>query len=238
MHLNQIAKKLISKKMKKNIVKGFLALSLIVGLGSCKNNNGHESEAADAKEAAEATSESMEYVVDTTASSISWIGKKPTGEHTGTIKVAEGTFMANDSIIESGNFTIDMMSIEVTDLEGDDKKDLEAHLMGTVEGKEGDFFNVNEHPEATFEVTGISEKEGKTMMEGNLTIKGETKNISFPVSINKTNDGYEISSEEFTIDRTNWNVNYGSKSVFDSLGDNFIYDDITLKLDIKANKKG
>ena len=224
--------------MKKNIVKGFLALSLIVGLGSCKNNNGHESEAADAKEAAEATSESMEYVVDTTASSISWIGKKPTGEHTGTIKVAEGTFMANDSIIESGNFTIDMMSIEVTDLEGDDKKDLEAHLMGTVEGKEGDFFNVNEHPEATFEVTGISEKEGKTMMEGNLTIKGETKNISFPVSINKTNDGYEISSEEFTIDRTNWNVNYGSKSVFDSLGDNFIYDDITLKLDIKANKKG
>ena len=109
--------------------------------------------------------------------------------------------------------------------------------MGTVEGKEGDFFNVNEFPEATFEVTGISETDGKTMMEGNLTIKDETKNISFPVSINKTDDGYEISSEEFTIDRTNWNVNYGSKSVFDSLGDNFIYDDITLKLDIKADKK-
>tara|TARA_B100000700_G_scaffold304298_1_gene376807 strand:- start:2571 stop:3245 length:675 start_codon:yes stop_codon:yes gene_type:complete len=223
--------------MKKNILKGFMALSLIVGLGSCKNNNNHDSKAEDAKEVAEATAESMEYVVDTTASSISWIGKKPAGQHTGTIKVEEGTFKANDSIIESGNFTIDMMSIEVTDLEGDDKKNLEAHLMGTVEGKEGDFFNVNEFPEATFEVTGISETDGKTMMEGNLTIKDETKNISFPVSINKTDDGYEISSEEFTIDRTNWNVNYGSKSVFDSLGDNFIYDDITLKLDIKADKK-
>ncbi|WBL21435.1 YceI family protein [Zunongwangia sp. HRR-M8] len=223
--------------MKKNIVKGFMALSLIVGLGSCKNNNGQETSAEDAKEAAEATAESMEYTVDTTASTISWIGEKPTGQHTGTIQVSEGTFMANDSIIESGNFTIDMTSIEVTDLEGDDKKSLEAHLMGTVEGKEGDFFNVNEYPDASFEVTGISETEGKMMLEGNLTIKDETKNISFPVSINKTDSGYEISSEEFKIDRTNWNVNYGSKSVFDGLGDKFIYDDITLKLDIKANKK-
>ncbi|WBL26617.1 YceI family protein [Zunongwangia sp. HGR-M22] len=223
--------------MKKNIVKGFMALSLIVGLGSCKNNNGQETSAEDAKEAAEATAESMEYTVDTTASTISWIGEKPTGQHTGTIQVSEGTFMANDSIIESGNFTIDMTSIEVTDLEGDDKKSLEAHLMGTVEGKEGDFFNVNEYPDASFEVTGISETEGKMMLEGNLTIKNETKNISFPVSINKTDNGYEISSEEFKIDRTNWNVNYGSKSVFDGLGDKFIYDDITLKLDIKANKK-
>ncbi|MDN3593353.1 YceI family protein [Zunongwangia endophytica] len=223
--------------MKKNIVKGFMALSLIVGLGSCKNNNGHETSAEDAKEAAEATAESMEYTVDTTASTISWIGEKPTGQHTGTIQVSDGTFMANDSIIESGNFTIDMTSIEVTDLEGDDKKSLEAHLMGTVEGKEGDFFNVNEYSDASFEVTGISETEGKMMLEGNLTIKEETKNIFFPVSINKTDNGYEISSEEFKIDRTNWNVNYGSKSVFDGLGDNFIYDDITLKLDIKANKK-
>ena len=78
-------------------------------------------------------------------------------------KVEEGTFKANDSIIESGNFTIDMMSIEVTDLEGDDKKSLEAHLKGTVEGKEGDFFNVLKYPTANFVVTGVADVDGKLL---------------------------------------------------------------------------
>ena len=222
--------------MKKLILNAFVVASLGLGFTACKNNN-NEAETADAKDAATAEAEAMEYKVDTTASTIEWQGSKPTGNHTGTIAVKEGTFMATDSTIQSGTFVIDMQSIEVTDLEGEEKSNLEAHLMGTVEGKEGDFFNVQEYPEATFEVTGISEEEGEMMLSGNLTIKEETKNISFPVSINKTDDSYEISSEEFTIDRTNWNVNYGSKSVFDSLGDNFIYDDITLKLDIKATKK-
>ena len=202
---------------------------------ACKNNN-NEANVADAKEVAQAEAEASQFEVDTAVSVIEWQGAKPTGNHTGTIKVSEGSFMANDSIIESGTFVIDMNSIMVTDLEGDEKKNLEAHLKGTVEGKEGDFFNVNQYPEATFEVTGISEEEGQSMLQGNLTIKEETKNISFPVNINQDGETIEITSEDFTIDRTKWNVNYGSKSVFDGLGDNFINDDIQLKINLKAKK--
>ena len=217
----------------------FLNAFVIAGLGlaftGCKNNN-NEAETAEAKEVATAETEAMEFTVDTTESMIEWQGEKPTGTHTGTIKVVKGSFKANDSIIESGTFVIDMQSIEVTNLEGDQKANLEAHLKGTVEGKEGDFFNVNKFPEATFEVTGITEEEGQTMLQGNLKMKEETKNISFPVSISQNGEMMEITSEEFTIDRTKWNVNYGSKSVFDGLGDEFIYDDVTLKLNLKAKK--
>ena len=217
----------------------FLNTLVIAGLGlaftSCKNNN-NEAETAEAKEAATAQAEAAVFKVDTAASVIEWQGEKPTGTHTGTIKVAEGTFKANDSVIESGTFVIDMNSIKVTDLEGDEKSNLEAHLKGTVEGKEGDFFNVTKFPEAKFEVTGITEEEGQQMLQGNLTIKEETKNIAFPVSISKDGENIEITSEEFTIDRTKWNVNYGSKSVFEGLGDKFINDEVELKINLKATK--
>lgn len=217
----------------------FLNAFVIAGLGlaftGCKNNK--EADMAEAKEAASA--EAVKFTVDTATSVIEWHGEKPTGTHTGTIKVANGSFMANDSLIESGTFVIDMKSIKVTDLDGDQKSDLEAHLKGTVEGKEGDFFNVTEFPEAQFEVTGINEEEeeeGQSMLQGNLTIKEVTKNIVFPVSISNNGENIEITSEEFTIDRTKWNVNYGSKSVFDGLGDKFINDDIALKINLKAKK--
>ncbi|WP_300437023.1 YceI family protein [Christiangramia sp.] len=217
----------------------FLNAFVIAGLGlaftGCKNEN-KEAEMAESKEVATAEAEAMEFKVDTTSSVIEWKGEKPTGTHTGTIKVTNGTFMANDSVVESGTFVIDMESIEVTDLEGEQKTNLEAHLKGTVEGKEGDFFNVTKFPEATFEVTGVTEQEGQAMLQGNLTIKEETKNIVFPVNISNNGETIEITSEEFTIDRTKWNVNYGSKSVFDGLGDKFINDDITLKVNLKAKK--
>lgn len=221
--------------MKRIFLNAFVIAGLGLAVTGCKNNN-NEAEVSEEKEAAMAQAETMEFTVDTAESIIEWQGEKPTGTHTGVIKVANGSFKANDSIIESGTFVIDMQSIEVTDLEGDQKQNLEAHLKGTVEGKEGDFFNVTEFPKATFEVTGITEEEGQAMLQGNLTIKEETKNIAFPVSISKDGESLQITSEEFTIDRTKWNVNYGSKSVFDGLGDKFINDDIALKINLKAKK--
>lgn len=221
--------------MKRIFLNAFVIAGLGLAVTGCKDNN-NEAEVAEEKDAATAQAEATEFTVDTAESVIEWEGEKPTGTHTGVIKVTQGSFKANDSIIESGTFVIDMQSIEVTDLEGEEKTNLEAHLKGTVEGKEGDFFNVNEFPNATFEVTGITEEAGQNMLQGNLTIKGETKNISFPVNIDRDGENLTITTQEFTIDRTKWNVNYGSKSVFDGLGDKFINDDIALKLNLKAKK--
>lgn len=221
--------------MKRTILNVFvIACSAIATIG-CKNDN-REARVDEAKAIANADAAAMEFTVDTNASVIDWKGEKPTGTHTGTMKLAEGTFMANDSVVESGTFVIDMNSIVVTDLEGDSKADLENHLKGTVEGKEGDFFNVTKYPEATFVVTGITQEEGQTMLQGNLTMKEETKNVEFPVTVNRNGETLELTSETFTIDRTNWNVNFGSKSVFDGLGDKFVNDDIELTINVVANK--
>lgn len=221
--------------MKKTFFNIFMIAGIAMATVGCKNEN-NEATTEDAKEVAMANEEAIMFVIDTTASVIDWEGNKPTGTHTGTIQLEGGTFQANDSIIESGTFVINMASIKVTDLEGEEKMNLENHLKGTVEGKEGDFFNVNEFPEATFEVTGITEKEGQTMLQGNLTMKEETKNVEFPVKINRTEEAIEITSEPFVIDRTKWGVNYGSKSVFDGLGDKFISDEIKLTINLKAKK--
>ncbi len=222
-------------KMKKTILNIFMITGIAMATVGCKNDN-REAITGDALETAMATEEAVEYTVDTTSSVIEWKGEKPTGTHTGTIKIADGTFHANDSIVESGTFVIDMSSITVTDLEGEDKGRLEAHLKGTVEGKEGDFFNINEYPDAKFEVTGITENNGETLLQGNLTMKGETKNVEFPVSIDTNGDSLVLTSDTFTIDRTKWNVNFGSKSVFDSLGDNFVNDEIELTIKVQASR--
>lgn len=221
--------------MNKSILNIFMVTGLAIATIGCKNDN-KEAKTAEAGEVAVANAEAVEFVVDTTASVINWEGNKPTGTHTGTIKLLEGTFMANDSTIESGTFVIDMESINVTDLEGDEKVNLENHLKGTVEGKEGDFFDVTKYPQATFEVTGITQVEEITMLQGNLTMKDQTKNVEFPVTINSNGETLEITSKAFTIDRTKWGVNYGSKSVFEGLGDQFINDEIILELDVKATK--
>lgn len=221
--------------MKHLLNKFFIIAFLGIAITGCKNDN-NRAKTEDAREAREANLDSENFQVDSDQSVIYWKGRKPTATHTGTIKVTEGDFTANDTTIESGNFVIDMKSIEVSDLEGKDRRDLEAHLKGTVEGKEGDFFNTKEFPEATFQITDLTEKDGQDMLSGNLTIKKDTKNISFPVRIDRNEDQIKISSNEFSIDRTQWKINFGSRSVFDELGDNFVYDDINLRIKIIANK--
>lgn len=221
--------------MRKNI----LSLSLIACLTvftACKNEKKNETTTGEAEAAKEVTAAAVKYKAVPAESTINWKGAKPTGEHTGTIAIESGVVSLKDGKVDSGNFLIDMNSITVTDLEGDQKANLEAHLKGTVEGKEDHFFNTKEHPTAYFEVTGTETKEGKTYLQGNLAIKGTKKNISFPISVTENGDSLTVTSETFTIDRTEWNVNYGSKSVFDNLGDKFVNDEIELTVTVKANK--
>lgn len=222
--------------MKTRLISTFAIAALMVSVISCKNEKKNETEASDAEEVKVATVEAVSYVVDPATSIIEWVGSKPTENHTGTIKIAEGTVKTLEGKIQSGSFVIDMASINVTDLEGDQKASLEGHLRGEGEGKEDHFFNVAKFPQASFEVTGITEKEGKTFIDGNLTMKGIKKNISFPATSSVEGNTMTLNTETFTINRTEWGVNYASKSVFENLGDKFIKDDIELKISIKANK--
>ncbi|HET8803972.1 MAG TPA: YceI family protein, partial [Aequorivita sp.] len=202
---------------------------LAVGAFSCKNA---EKDAETTAEVAEATEMATEYTVDTAASQIMWEGSKPTGSHNGTIKLSSGTVHLNNGVVEAGNFVIDMNTINDEDLEGEQKTNLEAHLKGTAEGKEGDFFNVKEYPTAKFEMTGIE----NNVVKGNLTIKNKTNAIEFPATVTMEGDKMMLKSETFELDRTKWDVNYGSKSIFPNLGDKFINDTMKITVSLVATK--
>ena len=62
---------------------------------------------------------------------------------------------------------------------------------------------------------------------GNLTIKGITKSISFPAQISVSGDKVSAKAS-ITIDRTDFNIQYGSKKFFDSIGDKAIMDEFKL----------
>jgi polyisoprenoid-binding protein YceI len=216
--------------MKTSLLKT-MALVAVISLTSCKDK-AKEAETKAAEEAAVAEATAISYTALNDQSMIEWKGFKPTGTHNGTISVAQGKVSVSDGTIESGTFVIDMGSIEVLDIPKDNEKnaDLRGHLISA------DFFDVETYPNATFEVTGLSTVDGKTMLSGNLTMKDATNNISFPVTTSMDGDMMTLTSETFTIDRSKWNVRYGSKSFFDDLGDKFINDDIELKVTLVAKK--
>ncbi|AUC80679.1 YceI family protein [Lacinutrix sp. Bg11-31] len=220
--------------MKKQVLNILTVLALGLAVVGCKK--GTEANTSEAEAAATSESNSVKYVANITESTIEWKGFKPTGTHNGTINLDSGIFSVTDDVLQSGTFIIDMTSINTTDLEGDQKANLDAHLKGTVEGKEGDFFNVAKFPNAAFEITGTAVENGKTMISGNLALKGNKNNITFPATVTNTGDIMTITSDAFTIDRTKWSINYGSKSIFDNLGDKFINDEMELKISITAKK--
>lgn len=216
--------------MKSTILKSTMLAFLLVGTISCKNN---ETEAEKKiEEAAEASDMAHEYKVDNSASKITWEGSKPAATHHGTIELSSGVFLVHENVVEAGSFVIDMNSITDEDLEGEYKSNLEAHLKGTAEGKEGDFFNVKEYPNATFELTSIV----NNMVKGNLTIKDKTNAIELPATIVVDGDELKLNSEQIEIDRTKWGINFGSKSVFPNIGDKFISDIMKIKVSLVAKK--
>ncbi len=191
----------------------------------CKNK-AQEATMNNAETAMTVVLEADKYIANIEESTIEWQGFKPTGSHKGTINISSGEFNVSNGKISSGSFVIDMNSIE----ESENNERLKGHL------KSADFFEVDQYPTAEFEITGLEDKDGQIVLSGNLTLKDATKNVSIPVTVYNEANVLKISSEVFTIDRSKWNVKYGSKSFFDDLKDKFINDDIELKIAVTANK--
>lgn len=178
-------------------------------------------------------SHTVVYKVDTTVSSLEWVGEKLTGKHNGIIKLASGE-LVNDHGALTGTFEIDMTTIENKDLEGKSKAGLEGHL------KSADFFDVAKYPKAKFVVISITPikdiKEGGMThtVKGNLTIKEKTNEITFDALMKM--DGNKIGCVGTAIvDRSKFDVKYGSKAFFPEIGDKLIYDEFQLKFNVVAS---
>ncbi|MFY0626055.1 MAG: YceI family protein [Reichenbachiella sp.] len=162
--------------------------------------------------------------INAAESSIVWTATKITGSHTGNIQISNGSLNFEGDQLIGGEFTADMTSINTTDLEGEWKDKLDGHL------KSDDFFGVEKFPTSTFKITSVKLKEGSTyQITGDFTIKGISQTVTFPAEVDAA---AKSAVATVTLDRTKFNVRYGSSSFFDNLGDKAISDEFTLGIKI------
>jgi polyisoprenoid-binding protein YceI len=172
------------------------------------------------------------FTADAAKSTLNWKAEKITGFHEGTLNLKSGSFKVENGKITSGKFTVDMNSIACTDL-------TDAEYNGKLVGhlKSADFFDVAKFAEAVFTITKpVDVSKSVTEVHGNLTIKGISKPITFKANILKNDNSFIFNANSIVVDRTLYNIKYGSGSFFSDLGDKAIYDEFTIRLKIVANK--
>lgn len=219
-------------------VKGYLATaSLIAVLSSCGGGE-PKGDTATIQEKQETTDvQGTQFAVDTTASRIKFTGYGVGKKHPGVFKLSSGTVAIADNKVTGGSFTIDVKSMDLEEKGGMFDSKLRPHLMS------GDFFDAEKFGTAKFEITGVQPyTPGSTdtsivqganfTVSGNLTLKDQTKNISFPAKIDLDGNTLKAKSN-FIIDRTQWQMRYGNDK---TLGDKFIDEKVNLELDLEAKK--
>ena len=242
-------------------IKNIFAFVAVAGLiAACDTKpEGDTAEVGEAQEVQEVSAEAVSYNIAADNSKVGWIGLKPGGRHYGTFGLESGELQVEGDKIVGGTITMNLNNIDVADLEGKQESDLAGHL------KSGDFFDVENYPNATFEITSVEAIEGAsdaaTLSEdskkevdddakafmpvvenpthritGNLTMRGQTKSVTFPARVSM--DGNKImANARFVIDRTDWGVSYGDESgVVDKTKDKFIYNNVAVGFDLNASK--
>jgi polyisoprenoid-binding protein YceI len=181
-----------------------------------------------------AAEQEIKVPLDPSSSVVTWVGKKVTGQHNGSVRIRSGEALLKDGVFVGGTFEVDLSTISVEDIKDErDNQKLTNHL------KSEDFFAANLFPTATFTVTSATPIKGASAgapnynVTGDLVIKGITRPVSFPAVITIEN-GMAKASAKFDLDRTQWNVRYGSGKFFENLGDRLIYDNFEVALDVRG----
>jgi len=169
--------------------------------------------------------EKVTYKVDAANSSVAWKGYKLTGEHEGLISISSGTVKMDGDKLVGGEFIIDMTTLSVTGMDAGMQAKLEGHL------KSDDFFGVENFPSANLKITKVKSKDGVYHVTADMTIKEITHPVEFETTVS-SDGGIMKAISKITIDRSKYNVRYGSNSFFDNLGDKAIYDNFDLTVEL------
>jgi len=173
------------------------------------------------------------YKANPEKTAIIWHGEKVGGDHTGNIYLKSAEIEMSYEKPVSGTVVIDMSSIDNTDIQNDGmRKRLVDHL------KSDDFFGVEKFPEAVFEITGSERKNGGSIeIKGNITIKGITEPIEFVSNLSENEEDDLIFTGHIEIDRTLFDVRFGSTKFFDNIADRAIDDMFTLDYELYLEKE-
>lgn len=183
------------------------------------------------KTSASSAAPGQKYSIDTKETVVTWKGSMAIAsdeEHTGYVYLSKGEVMIDKGQLVGGTFEIDMNTIEYGDKEN--KNTPVFHL------KSADYFDVKKFPTVTFVITGVtSSNDGNKQVTGNLTIKGVTKEVSFPAKI-EVKDGVVKAEGKLVIDRTDWGIRYKSGKFYDIIADEIVSDDVEFQMKIVAKK--
>jgi rhodanese-related sulfurtransferase len=175
------------------------------------------------------------YVIDAKTGRLEWIGRNAGKRHNGAISVAGGELIVRNGLPTMGRVQLDMTSIQDFDLQDEGWRSLLIRHL-----KSDDFFDTERFPTAQFEMTGWEPLAGATagasngIAAGALTIKDATQPVRIPADISAEADGSIKAHAAFDIDRTLWNVQYGSGKLFERLGMHLVHDLISLELFVTA----
>jgi polyisoprenoid-binding protein YceI/rhodanese-related sulfurtransferase len=173
------------------------------------------------------------HEIDTDKSKVEWTGRNINGAHTGSLAIKQGWLEVTGPDAATGEVTLDMESLANTDL-----TDSKLNRMLIAHLKSDDFFDTVRFPIATFHLRHVTvnpqARPGSINadIDGDLTLKGVTEGIAFPAIIEVLPGGALSAEAHFDIDRTRWNVIYGSGKFYERLGQNLVHDCVSLSLHI------
>ena len=222
----------------KNLI--YLSVLSLLFLSACKSENKKKEEISETKtEITEVLDDvqskltGVTHVVDVANSSILWKGFKPTGTHDGVLNLKLGEIVFKEGVMEQAYFEMDMASIVNKDMADDDpyNQKLVGHL------KSADFFDVAQFPTASFKLKSQATDGEQFNLTGDLTIKGITKSVTFPISLTENDSNLMLKSGAFKINRTDFGIKYKSKNFFKDLKDKFINDEFEVSFDVAFKAK-
>lgn len=171
------------------------------------------------------------YALDPTASRLEWTGRNINNRHLGTVGLTSGWAVVCCGSLGGGSVALDLTQIANSDLADPGYRAmLESHL------KSADFFDVERYPTGTVTLTA-GEPVG-VMPAGTvnyrfralLTLKGITHDLEIPAIVEPQPDGSVKVQADFTIDRTRWDVTYGSGRFFERLGMHLVHNEVGIDL--------
>ena len=197
---------------------------------------GDQATISDQKKAAEVVGQA--FVLDTSTSRVHFVGNGVGKNHPGTFHLASGSVAVAGNQITGGEFVINIKSLDLDQREAMFQQKLQPHLLS------GDFFDAEKFGNARFVITKVTPYQsgvGDTSIvqganfnvSGNLTLKEDTKNITFPAKIDLDGNMLKAKSN-FNIDRTQWKMNYGNDK---TLGDKFISETVNIRLVVQAKRQ-
>ena len=212
-----------------------LAIAASAFLASCSfSPKGDEAKVGEAEEVDSLSG--TELLIDTASSKIGFTGYGVGKEHPGYFKISSGKVAVSNGKISGGNFVINTTSLSLSQQESMFQTKLKGHLLSA------DFFDVEKYPTANFEITAVEPftptagdssviSGANYKVSGNFTLRGVTKNVTFPARVDLTN-GSMHALASFNIDRNLWDMKYGNDK---SLKDKFISETVNITFDIKSN---